>query len=168
MKAQRQAIPLFMHAIIVTSVLIILFCIYGRLHFYRDPGSLFFDSERAFERNYGVQRVIEAIAFGNAAHLALNDRAETRQGFSWKTGPSPVLCGVFITIARQNETSTHPIEVCIFPITFWMTVLLTNLLAICHQCFGRFNGIGTTRLRCSTLFCQYKTHRSPILELMAP
>ncbi|MBE7180980.1 MAG: hypothetical protein INR71_07185, partial [Terriglobus roseus] len=43
----------------ISLLLLYAFVSYGRTHFYRDPGSVFFDMTRAFERYYSLVRELE-------------------------------------------------------------------------------------------------------------
>ncbi|KAJ3461093.1 hypothetical protein MRS44_011960 [Fusarium solani] len=52
---------------------------FGRLHFYRDPGSVFFDKERAYETHYSAHRRVEAqqTTLGTLLHgLTAQERAD--------------------------------------------------------------------------------------------
>jgi hypothetical protein len=96
-------------ALLLTGLLLLAFYVYGSLYFYRDPGSVFFDQSRAFERRYSAYREAEAIAFKEEAIGSLANDPEGLR--SWKAGEGPSICGAFITIARGDELD-HPLEVC--------------------------------------------------------
>jgi hypothetical protein len=102
------------HTLFFTGVTFILFCAYGILHFYRDPGSIFFDPDRAVERHYSLRREQEAIAFRNAAFFALKNGNAVSPDPIWRAGQSPTICGIFMTVKRDTGKSKNPLEVCIF------------------------------------------------------
>lgn len=56
---------------------------YARTHFYRDPGSRFFDKSRAYEQKYSQYRKAEVQTFveqitNSTAHLAPNEQVSNR------------------------------------------------------------------------------------------
>jgi hypothetical protein len=94
--------------LLLTGFLLLTFYTYGSLYFYRDPGSVFFDQSRAFERRYSNQRKEEAAVFRDEALRSLKDNKKTSK--PWKAGSAPSICGVVITVAR-GEAREHPLEV---------------------------------------------------------
>jgi hypothetical protein len=102
------------HALIFTIVAFSLFYVYGVLHFYRDPGSVFFDPKRELEQHYSLRREIQSIAFKNAAYLRLKTQRANSTDPIWKTGPNATICGIFMTVKREIGKNKNPIEVCIF------------------------------------------------------
>lgn len=48
------------YQLFITVAVLALYWFYGQTHFYRDPGSVFFDSEHAYERRYSLLREAEA------------------------------------------------------------------------------------------------------------
>jgi hypothetical protein len=104
-------------AFLVTGAVFVLVCIYGRLNFYRDPGSVFFDADRAFERYYSAHRESEAKSFRDEAFAALNGVSQLSSPAHWKTGSTPSLCAVLVTVGRETETGSHPLEVRTFTIS---------------------------------------------------
>jgi type IV secretory pathway protease TraF len=98
---------------VFTSALIALlvFWTYGKLCFYRDPGSLlFFDASRAYERKYSDFRLKEVLGF----------RSDIVKKFDYGIieenhgGTTPEVCAVFVSVDRKVDGSkVHPLEVCI-------------------------------------------------------
>jgi hypothetical protein len=102
------------HALIFTIVAFTWFYVYGTLHFYRDPGSVFFDPKRELEQHYSLRREIQSIAFKNAAYLRLKTQRANSLDPVWKTGPNATICGIFMTVKRDTGKNKNPIEVCMF------------------------------------------------------
>jgi hypothetical protein len=99
------------YTLISTSVIFVCFYFYGKFHFYRDPGSIFFDPNRALERHYSLEREQEALAFRNAAFYATKNYNATALEPAWKAGQDPTICGIFITVKRDTGKSSNPLEV---------------------------------------------------------
>jgi len=110
MMVPREAQHLYIFAF--TCVGFILFYFYGILHFYRDPGSIFFDPSRAVEQHYSLIREKEAFAFRDAIYFAIRNRNAVIKQLFWNVGHSPTICGVFITVKRDTGKSKNPLEVC--------------------------------------------------------
>jgi hypothetical protein len=116
-----QSIPGFLKALGITAVLLVLLVTYGHLSFYRDPGSIFFDRQRATERHYGSYREKEAAAFATAAKRALNSSsthaaaaAAAAAATLHHRGPNPSLCAVIVTVARDaTADGKHPLELAV-------------------------------------------------------
>jgi len=53
-----------------------LFLLYGKANFYRDPGSMFFDESRAYERSYSLWRGRQADMFWSAGMKAVEHVAD--------------------------------------------------------------------------------------------
>lgn len=105
----RTVIPL-LKPVSLTAALFVFFYLYGVNHFYRDPGSIFYNPSRAFERSYSVHREAEAIAFRNGTFTNGPTAAPI-----WKTGTSPTICAAIVTISRDtgNQDAPHPLELTI-------------------------------------------------------
>lgn len=73
--------------------------LYCKTHFFRDPGSAFFDESRAFTREYSAYREEQSIKFFEGA----SDNAT-------KAAKSPSLCAVFMSVKR---TGKQPLDVSI-------------------------------------------------------
>jgi hypothetical protein len=95
------------YAFLITCILLVSFFVYGLLNFYQDPGSIFFDPNRALERRYSQLRQVEANSFRDTV-LSVNSTTLKR---SWRAGQNSTVCGVFITVARNSGTGNHPLEV---------------------------------------------------------
>lgn len=91
-----------------------LFTLYGRFHFYRDPGSVFYDQSRAFERKYSLLRQTQV----EQARHAVKADAEAHNGLEPSTfrpndRASPELCVSMTTVKRDGlerqyvEVSIH-------------------------------------------------------------
>lgn len=73
-------------------------CLYGSRNFYRDPGSIFFQQDRAFEKYYSTYRE-------NQAHEFVS-RTEARQDLGQdasdsRAGMHPRMCVTLVTAARD-------------------------------------------------------------------
>jgi hypothetical protein len=62
---------------------------------YRDPGSAFYDEERAFERWYSRDRAERAQAFLRAAGNSTQEHV--------KANSTPTICAAFSTVKRSGE-----------------------------------------------------------------
>ncbi|KAF4121895.1 integral membrane protein [Geosmithia morbida] len=69
---------------------------YASAHFYRDPGSAFFDSTRAFEYRYSAHRLSEI------QPLMTDDDATSHQGNFTKAGVDPAICLVLTSVKRER------------------------------------------------------------------
>lgn len=91
---------------IITAVLWFTYRSYGRKHFYRDPGSIFFDITRAFERSYSLVRELEGQDWKNTVFHQLNGHGNTSthdvHNVLHKRGPRPKVCAVFVTAHREG------------------------------------------------------------------
>jgi hypothetical protein len=103
--------PGFVKALISTFLLFSLYYIYAASHFYRDPGSLFYDPSRAFEQSYSLHRETEALSFRNEAFFSYSTN-RTDSTAIWKAGKSPTICATVVTVARNAHKKSHPLEVC--------------------------------------------------------
>ena len=63
-------VPSVAKAIFPTFLCLCFYYIYVIKEFYRDPGSIFFDPDRAFDRSYSRHREIEANSFRDEAFFA--------------------------------------------------------------------------------------------------
>ncbi|KAK5046183.1 hypothetical protein LTR84_008640 [Exophiala bonariae] len=72
------------------------FLLYGQATFYRDPGSLFFDESRAFERQYSSYREREVRDY-------INDLDSTISTKSLRAGLNPSVCASFLSVKRNGE-----------------------------------------------------------------
>ena len=81
--------------------ILLLLCLlyYGQTHFYRDPGSVFFDKSRAYEQRYSKHRIAQAYDFIEKLEV-VNEQRPTRT----KAGPSPRLCLSLSTVNRDGST----------------------------------------------------------------
>ncbi|KAL2069200.1 hypothetical protein VTL71DRAFT_15538 [Oculimacula yallundae] len=100
----RISIPNFLKATLLSGTIFSLALLYGWTHFYRDPGSIFFDQSRAFESKYSLHREREAIAYWNNITASLQDiENERASGEFFKAGADPTICVTFLTIARKTD-----------------------------------------------------------------
>lgn len=77
---------------------------FGRLHFYRDPGSVFFDKDRAYETHYSAHRRVEAQQFIDAY---VNGTKSYVNGTSKFASNDPetnkTLCVALSSVKRQTQ-----------------------------------------------------------------
>lgn len=86
-------------ALTIAIVVWLMAFLYGKTHFYRDPGSAFFDERRAFAREYSAYREEQSVEFFEAASENAVKAAE-----------SPSLCAVIMSVKRIGE---QPLDVSI-------------------------------------------------------
>lgn len=99
----------------ITLGLALMFLLYGALNLYRDPLSIFYDSQHAYDRSYSEYREEEVKAWRNGVFSSgtlgsqqVTDPPET-------ANHTAVMCATIVTVARSEENSTHPLEVRYFP-----------------------------------------------------
>ncbi|KAE8371984.1 hypothetical protein BDV26DRAFT_302338 [Aspergillus bertholletiae] len=71
---------------------------YGKTHFYRDPGSIFFDETRAFEQRYSQHRRREVDAFIRSQSTTPTSESPV------KSGSNPTLCLAYSSVRRQTTS----------------------------------------------------------------
>lgn len=102
----RAGIPAAIRVLVITFILYFTFTSYGKKHFYRDPGSMFFDITRAFERYYSLVRELEASDWKNTVFHQLkghtNGSSHAEHDVLHKRGSDPQICAVFITAHREG------------------------------------------------------------------
>jgi hypothetical protein len=87
-------IPAALRAVLFTIFALLLLIYYGKSHFYRDPGSVFYDLNRAFERRYSRHREIEA---GDYIRSVANNRSILS-----RAGDNPTICAAFSSVKRES------------------------------------------------------------------
>jgi hypothetical protein len=80
-----------------TTGLFLLCCAYGATHFFRDPGSIFFDPSRAYERFYSSIRETEAKQSMDAYTAGNSVFPSSDPQFK------PSICASLLTVARPIE-----------------------------------------------------------------
>lgn len=101
----RLGLPSSLRVIVISAALFFLAITYGRANFYRDPGSVFFDLGRAFERYYSLVREYEASDWKNEVHHILKGHTSTSHSEHtkiFKKGDHPSVCAVFLTAHREG------------------------------------------------------------------
>ena len=86
-----------LRALFAFLILIGLALLYGRVNFYRDPLSVFYNPERAHTRWYSAFRESQANAY---IEQVAADHAKGR-AFR-RAGPDPKLCATFLTTKREG------------------------------------------------------------------
>jgi hypothetical protein len=103
-------VPGFVKALLLAFVFFLFSYLYAASNFYRDPGSIFYDPVRAYERSYSLHRETEAVSFRDSAFFAhATDRIDSQP--IWKAANSPTICAVVVTVARDSSHKVHPLEV---------------------------------------------------------
>lgn len=89
----------------LVGCLFFVFCAfwYARSHFYRDPGSAFFDRTRAYEKQYSLHRSAQVQRFIEARAGAHGNVLEA------KAGSNPSLCVTLNSVKREH---TQYLDVC--------------------------------------------------------
>ncbi|KAK1142375.1 hypothetical protein N8T08_007927 [Aspergillus melleus] len=117
---------------------ILICCVgYGKLHFYRDPGSVFYDKDNAFEQRYSEHRKREIDDL-------LQSRITSTTDEDTKSGPRPALCAAFCSVQRRNaqylETALGSL---VQGLTsqerqeLYLTVLIAEANASAHSSWGK-------------------------------
>ncbi|THY40361.1 hypothetical protein D6C99_08227, partial [Aureobasidium pullulans] len=81
-------------SIVLFVTLVASFCVYGHYNFYRDPGSIFFDEHRAFQRQYSTYRQAEIAGF--------SDVRQDTHAIS-RTKKTASICASFPSVERQGS-----------------------------------------------------------------
>lgn len=93
------SIPKLQLLVVYFSALILTW-LHGRIHFYRDPNSVFFDEGRGYEPVYGAQRSEQAGQFvEEVCSLGGNPHAPDVSG----NATDARICASFITVGRQRH-----------------------------------------------------------------
>ncbi|KAI9802056.1 MAG: hypothetical protein M1833_001977 [Piccolia ochrophora] len=100
-QASKPAITSALRALMVFGVVFGLAVLYGYTHFYRDPGSVFFDPKHAFVRWYSEYREQEAKQYIDEAAKSPDELAKS-PGHP-KTGSNPAICATFTTVIRDAK-----------------------------------------------------------------
>jgi hypothetical protein len=117
----QLSVPPWFKVIIVTLTLLFFFVLYGQNHFYRDPGSIFYDARRAYERHYSLHREREALQYIKNAKMTaaattangVNLKKSTRISETQQKGSSGItpICVIIMTFGDRRIGKTHPLEV---------------------------------------------------------
>ena len=96
----------WLRSIVLFVTLVASFCVYGHYNFYRDPGSIFFDEHRAFQRQYSTYRQAEIAGF--------SDVRQDTHAIS-RTKKTASICASFPSVERQGSqylpvSATSPIS----------------------------------------------------------
>jgi len=78
---------------------------YGSASFYRDPGSIFYDDGRAYDRDYSLVRQAQGEEFLNLAFNVSAGNNSLAAVPITKAGRKPRLCTTVITTVREGENS---------------------------------------------------------------
>lgn len=100
--------PSWLILLLSSTIFFFLFVQFAKSISYRDPGSRFFDPERAYEQSYSLIRSAEAAQFQADVQAWLESEPETRghetPAALTKVGDNPQMCVQFITTARAVGT----------------------------------------------------------------
>lgn len=94
MLQSRQLVLKFVAAFVLIACALL----YGSTHFYRDPGSAFFDVRRAYEERYSLTRKAEVLRFMES------NRGKTEQDVINKAGSNATLCVSLGSVKRPAGT----------------------------------------------------------------
>jgi hypothetical protein len=136
--------------------------LYCKVNFYRDPGSTFFDENRAFARVHSAYREEQSVEF-------LERFSEHPQ----KASASPSMCAVFLSVKRAGE---QPLDVSIgsrapslchsewrIPGSTFLGRITKSITASYRQCFRRHVSTRKGRHPCWSAVCPYEPRRPPKL-----
>lgn len=90
--------PSWLRLLLAYAIALLVFCLYGRANFYRDPGSIFFDEKHAYVRLYSQSRQKQADAFWKQTGQAL----EKHKDGPGRAGKHPSMCLAFMTVERKG------------------------------------------------------------------
>ncbi|KAF2493687.1 hypothetical protein BU16DRAFT_464268 [Lophium mytilinum] len=99
-----QSLPAVLRTLLTITILFSACILYGHGHFYRDPGSVFFDESRAYGRWYTAFRENQAAALiteVEAQGALLGENADN-MGFT-KARYNASMCATFLTVRRDVE-----------------------------------------------------------------
>jgi hypothetical protein len=83
--------------VLLTYILsLLLFWCYGSFNFYRDPGSIFYDVERAFERHYSQIRASQV-------HQYITEFSSSNASTPGKPTTEPKICAAFLSVKREGK-----------------------------------------------------------------
>jgi len=86
----------WLRTLFVYVVLFTIFLFYGQTSFYHDPGSIFFDETRAFERLYSTHREHEVRQF-------INEVRSNLSGPTIHAKSEPRICASFLSVKREGD-----------------------------------------------------------------
>jgi hypothetical protein len=107
----------WVRTLLTFTVLFLITLSYCRYHFYRDPGSAFYDEDRAFEREYSAYREREAEKYIEQVSSSSGNHQIA------KAGPHPKICATFVSVKRDGKQylPVSKIRDHIFPDTLVLT-----------------------------------------------
>lgn len=88
---------------LLVVILFIVYLRYGSTQFYRDPGSVFFDPDFAYEREYSLIREAEAEQYLLLASNVTTKNSSRTLPFA-KAARKPSICATVITNLQNVET----------------------------------------------------------------
>jgi hypothetical protein len=96
-------LPPWANVILFTLIVVAVYSTFAKKHFYRDPNGIFFDSNRAYQRRYSLERESEALEFlQNPVYYGAN---QTRD-------QDLEVCATIVTFGSGRPNGTrHPLEV---------------------------------------------------------
>ncbi|KAH6985426.1 hypothetical protein EDB80DRAFT_732530 [Ilyonectria destructans] len=102
--ARRVFTPTLLFKAAACLALLLCMAWFGRLHFYRDPGSVFFDKDRAYETHYSAHRRVEAQQFIDAYVNGTKSYVNgTSQFANNDSGSNKSLCVALSSVKRQTQ-----------------------------------------------------------------
>jgi hypothetical protein len=105
MPAKLRLLPSWFKVVTITILSLFPYYLYGRSRFYRDPGSIFYDPVRAYERKYSLQREYEALQFLKKYDL-------TAPAQTTVVAREPSICGIILSYgSKRNDAIKYPLEV---------------------------------------------------------
>lgn len=93
-----------------SALIFLVFYLYGCIRFRRDPGSHFFNPNRAFDRHYSAFRERESGSWRNWAESMIDAVGDSdrhrweREHALVKVGEEPSMCASFISVYRDDPT----------------------------------------------------------------
>lgn len=90
-----------LRSLLVLSSLFTLVCFYCSLHYYRDPGSIFFDEEHAYEKDYSAVREQQALDYIQNV-TTMYPEHHTKGLHALTPASDALMCVAFLTTTREG------------------------------------------------------------------
>lgn len=108
------------NTLFLTTFIVVLYYAYGTHNFYRDPNGIFYDSSRAYEKSYTLQRELEGLEYLNRS--LVNSANEVRANAVQPQNPlhdkslkdhreDALVCGVIVSFGDTRNDVRHPLQV---------------------------------------------------------
>lgn len=112
-------IPLI-NTLLLTTLILALYYTYGKTYLYRDPNGIFYDSDRAYEKKYSLQRELEGLNYLNRS--LIGDVGKGKGSVFGSQAPlhdrphggrrdDALVCAVIVSFGDTRHGAQHPLQV---------------------------------------------------------